>query len=46
MFLGRIGMKNNDIIIWITSSYFLIASFDKQSNNKSNFPGWIISMPR
>ena len=41
-----IGGKNNDIIIWITSSYFLKTLFDQQSNFKNNFLGWIISMPR
>ena len=46
MLLGLIGVKNNDVIIWITSSYFLNALFDKQSKFKNDFPGSIISMPR
>ena len=43
MLLGLISVKNNDIIIWIRSSYFLKALFDQQSNFKIYFPGWIIS---
>ena len=42
MILGLTGVKNNDIIIWITSSYFLNALFDQQLNFKNDFPGWII----
>ena len=45
-FLRLIGMKNNDVISWITSSYFLNALFDQQSNFKSDFPGWNIFKPR
>ena len=30
MLLGLIGMKYNDIVIWITYSYFLNAFFDQQ----------------
>ena len=33
MLLGLMGVKNNDVIIWITSSYFLNA-FDQHSNLK------------
>ena len=46
MRLGLTGMKNNNVIIWIRSSYFLNALFDQQLNFKNDFPGWIISMSR
>ena len=44
MLFGLMGVKKNDVIIWITSSYFLNALFDRQ--NKNYFQGWIISKPR
>ena len=31
MLLGLINMKNNDVIIWIRSSYFLNVLFDQQT---------------
>ena len=43
---SRIDRHENNDIIWITSSYFLKALFDQQSNFKNDFPGWIIFMPR
>ena len=45
MLLDLLDEKNNGDIIWITS-YFLNVLFDQQSNFKSDFPGWIISIPR
>ena len=32
MLLGLIGVKNNDVVIGITSSYFLNALFDQELN--------------
>ena len=32
MFFGLIGMENNGVIIWKTSSYFLNTFIDQQSN--------------
>ena len=37
MLLGLIGVKINDVFIWITSLYFLKALFDQQSNFKNDF---------
>ena len=39
MLLGMIDVKNNDVIISITSSYFLNTLFDQQSNFVNDFPG-------
>ena len=39
MLLVFIGVKNNDVIIWIISSYFLNLLFDQQLNFKKDFPG-------
>ena len=46
MLLGFIHVKNNDVIIRITSSYFLNALFDQQSKSINDFPSRKISMPR
>ena len=37
--LKLIGLKNNDIVIWVTSSYFLNTLFDQQWNFKNDFSG-------
>ena len=46
MLLGFIDVKNNDVIICITSSYLLNALFGQLSNFKNDFPEWTISMPK
>ena len=46
MILGLIGVEDNDVILWITCSYFLNALFDQPANFKNDFQSWIISMPR
>ena len=37
--LGLIDMKNNDVIIEMTSSYFVNILLDQQSNFKKDLPG-------